>query len=172
MIIWRVLYEKCVILSYFFDSNVGFCISYTLTSLYSIEYSTPHFEAKKWKWRILEKCRNSYPDHEIWCNMVRKLKEHDLKGILRPYHFGILEKSSTFLLRILGAQNGCIFSKEILSKKVQLFSKSENDMVSKYLLGHVLSVSEPYYIIFHDLGTNFDIFQKSVIFTFLPQNWV
>ena len=45
-------------------------------------------------------------------------------------------------------------------------------MVSKYILGHVLSVSEPYYIIFHDLGTNFDILQKSVIFTFLPQNWV
>ena len=45
-------------------------------------------------------------------------------------------------------------------------------MVSKYLLGHVLSVSEPYSTIFHDLGANFDIFQKSLIFTFLPQNWV
>ena len=132
VIIQRVLYEKSPILSYLFDPNLGFCISVALTSLCSIEYSTPNFEAKKWKWRILEKCRNSYPGHEIWCNMVRKPKEHDLKGILRPYHFQILKKVELFtkdFSKDFGPKNGCILSKEMLRKKVQLFSKSDNDMV-------------------------------------------
>ena len=58
------------------------------------------FWGKKVMRQSFEKSRNSYPGHEIWCNMTRKLKEHDPKAILRPYHFRILEESSTFLLRI------------------------------------------------------------------------
>ena len=42
VIIWRVSYEKCPILSYLFGPNFGFCILDDLTSLHTIEYST-HF---------------------------------------------------------------------------------------------------------------------------------
>ena len=79
-----------------FWSKFGFSISHPLTSLRSIEYSTPDFDPKKWLWRIFEKFSKSYLDRKIWRYMVRKLKEHDLKGILRPYHFWILEKSELF----------------------------------------------------------------------------
>ena len=64
--------------------------------------------------------------------MARKPKEHDLKGIFRPYHFQILKKVELFTKDFL-TENTAIFGPKIptkiLCKKVQLFPKSEKHMI-------------------------------------------